>query len=169
MTRSTPDEISRTMAGFVAWARQQGWRYQQAPIHLRLLHQFLRHQGVNQLGRIDAAMLSEFQRFLSVQRCAATVNGYLNSVRAWWRYLLREELVIHDATHGLRHLRPDHFLPHLYSTTELSRIGHGAHLRTRHAPRSRVRLSSVQVDPLRCVWPAPRLWLAGFRGQSAKP
>ena len=138
---STPNEISQTMDGFVAWARQQGWRYQLAPIQLGLLQRFLRRHGVDRLCQIDAAMLADFQRFLSVQRRAATVNGYLHSVRAWWRYLLKEELVVADATRSLRYLRPDYFVPYLYSVTELSRIGQAAQVRTRHAPSSQVRLS----------------------------
>ena len=122
MNGATQNELGMTLARFVAWARQQGWRYQMAPVHLRHLERFLRRRGVQQLGDVDAALLGEYQRELSVLRSAATVQGYLSTLRALWRYLLKEELASEDATQGLRPLRSDYFIPHLYGAQELQRF-----------------------------------------------
>ncbi|OGR99864.1 MAG: hypothetical protein A2V88_13865 [Elusimicrobia bacterium RBG_16_66_12] len=116
------DKLAATLARFVDWARQLGWRYQMVPGHLRHLERFLRRRGVQQLGDVDAALLGEYQRDLSVLRSAATVRGYLSTLRALWRYLLKEELTIEDATRGLSRLRLDYFIPHLYGAQELRRF-----------------------------------------------
>ncbi len=119
MNGSAQDELGVTLARFVDWARRQGWRYQAAPVHLRHLERFLRRRAVQRLADVDAALLGEYQRCLSLQRSAATVRGYLSTLRALWRYLLKEELVAQDATQGLVPLRSDYFEPHLYSTHQL--------------------------------------------------
>ncbi len=100
MTGTAQDELGVTLARFVHWARQRGWRYQMAPVHLRHLQRFLRRRGVQQLADVDAALLGEYQRCLSLQRSAATVQGYLSTLRALWRYLLKEDLALDDATRG---------------------------------------------------------------------
>jgi site-specific recombinase XerD len=116
------NELSLTLERFVDWAREQGWLYKMAPGHLRHLERFLQRRDVQQLGEVNAAMLAEYQRSLSLQRRPATVNGYLSTVYALWRYLLKEELVVEDATRGLSPLRPDYFVPRLYSAQELGQI-----------------------------------------------
>lgn len=126
MNGTTQDELGLMLERFVDWARQQGWRYRWVPGHLEHLRRFLERRGVEQLSQVDAALLGEYQRCLSGQKSAATVQGYLSTVRAWWRYLLKAELVVEDATRGLRPLRPDYFVPHLYDAQELSCIERGA-------------------------------------------
>ena len=116
------NDLSLTLDRFVDWAREQGWLYKMVPGHLKHLERFLQRRGVQQLGEVNAALLAEYQRSLSLQRSPATVNGYLSTVCALWRYLLKEELVVEDATRGLSLLRPDYFVPHLYSALELSQI-----------------------------------------------
>ena len=116
------NELSLTLKRFVDWAHEQGWRYQMAPVHLRHLQRFLQRHGVEQLSEVNAALLGEYQRWLSVHRSSTTVKGYMATLRALWRYLLNNELVVEDATRGLRALRPAHFVPHLYSPQELSQI-----------------------------------------------
>ena len=116
----------RTFQGFVNWARAQGWRYAMAPVHLANFERFLEHRGVQQLADVDAVLLIEYQRDLSITRGPATVNGYMSMVRALWRYLLREDLGAANATIAVRPFRPDYFMPHLYSASELCRIEQGA-------------------------------------------
>jgi site-specific recombinase XerD len=122
MNGAAQNELAVTLARFVDWARQQGWRYQMAPVHLRHLGRFLRRQGVQELGDVDGALLREYQQELSVLRSAATVQGYLSTLRALWRYLLKEELALEDATRSLSPLRSDYFIPQLYGAQELRRL-----------------------------------------------
>jgi len=122
MNDATYNALSLTLKRFVDWAHEQGWRYQMAPVHLRHLQRFLQRHGVKQLGEVNAALLGEYQRRLLVHRSSTTVKGYVATLRALWRYLLNHDLVVEDATRGLRPLRPAHFVPHLYSPQELSHI-----------------------------------------------
>jgi site-specific recombinase XerD len=122
MSDGAYNELGLTLQRFVDWAREQGWRYEMAPGHLRHFRQFLQRRGVEQLGEVNAALLSEYQRSLLVHRSRMTVNGYLRTLRALWRYLLKEELVTEDASRGLRSLHPGYFVPHLYDAQELARI-----------------------------------------------
>jgi site-specific recombinase XerD len=116
------DEMARTLKRFVDWAREQGWLYHMVPSHLRHLQHFLQGRGVHQLTEVHALLLADYQRDLSMQRSAATVQGYLTTLRALWRYLLKEELTVEDATRGLKSVRVDTFVPHIYTTSELSCI-----------------------------------------------
>lgn len=77
---------------------------------------------MQQLADVDTALLLAYRRSLAATRSPGTVNGYLNTLRALWRYLQREEIVTHDVTDGVRSLRPDYLVPHLYGQGELSRI-----------------------------------------------
>ena len=122
MNSGPQDELSLTLQRFVDWGRQQGWLYQMVPSHLRQLEHFLRSRRVRDLGRVNSALLGEYQRCLAAHDSPLTVNGHLNTWRALWRYLLKEGLVAHDATGALSSLLPDTFVPHLYSAQELSRI-----------------------------------------------
>jgi len=122
MNGTPQNDLSQTLERFVDWAREQGWLYKMVPGHLRHLERFLQRRDVRQLGEVNAALLAEYQRSLSLQWSPATVNGYLSTVCALWRYLLKEEIVVEDATRDLRPLHPDYFVPHLYSALELSQI-----------------------------------------------
>jgi len=115
-------EIGQTMQHFLDWAREQGWRYDQVPFNLNHFQGFLQRRGVRALEQVDTALLVDYQRQLQASRSAATVNGYLSSLRALWRYLLREGLVDVDVTKGVGRLPQYHFMPYLYSATELARI-----------------------------------------------
>jgi integrase/recombinase XerD len=139
MSGAAPNELGLTIKRFIGWARRQGWLYRMAPTHLGQLARFLERRGVQRVGEVNATLLAEYQRFLSLQKSPATVNGHLNTVRAWWRYLLKEELVVEDATRCLRPVRPDYFVPHLYSAQELWRIERAtvAAIHQAHTPRHR--------------------------------
>ena len=115
-------ELGETFQRFVDWARAHGWRYAMAPVYLSHFERFLERRGVQRLAQVDAALLIEYQRSLSIQRSPATVHRYLSTLRALWRYLLREELVTENPARGLRLPRPDYFIPHLYTTHELISI-----------------------------------------------
>ena len=122
MSAATESELGLTLKRFVEWARQRGWRYQWVPGHLQHFQRFLQHRGVEHLADVSAALLGEYQRCLSVQKSTATVCGHSSTLRALWRYLLKEELVSDDATRGLSDLCPDYFVPHLYGARELRSI-----------------------------------------------
>jgi integrase/recombinase XerD len=122
MNDAAHNELGLTLQRFVDWAHEQGWRYQMAPVHLHHLQGFLQRHGVEQLSEVNAALLGEYQHWLLVHRSSTTVKGYVATLRALWRYLLNHELVVEDATRGLRAWRPAHFVPHLYSPQELSHI-----------------------------------------------
>ena len=100
MTATEQDELGLTFQCFVDWARKLGWRYDMAPVYLSHFERFLQRRGVQRLAEVDAALLCDYQRCLSTQRSAATVHGYLSTLRALWRYLLREELVVDDPVTG---------------------------------------------------------------------
>lgn len=122
MTSAGPREIEQTLPRFLDWARAQGWRYDMVPTHLSLFQRFLQSRGVRTLDQVDTALLVAYQHQLLTSRSVATVNGYMSSLRALWRYLLREGLVGEDVTKGAPYLRPDHFIPYLYRPEELARI-----------------------------------------------
>ncbi len=115
-------KIGQTLQRFLDWAHAQGWRYDMTPVYLAHFERFLQHQGVQALDQVDTALLVDYQRQLLASRSTATVNGYLSSLRALWRYLLREELVGEDVTKGVPCLPQDYFIPHLYRPEELSLI-----------------------------------------------
>lgn len=122
MNGTAQNDFSPTLERFVNWAREQGWLYKMVPGHLKHLERFLQRRDVRQLGQVNATLLAEYQRSLSLRWSPATVNGYLSTVCALWRYLLKEEIVVEDATRDLSPLHPDYFIPHLYSASELSQI-----------------------------------------------
>ena len=122
MTAAEQNEIERTMQRFLDWAREKGWRYESVPYALAHFCSYLQRQGVQQLADVDTALLLAYQQTLQASRSPGTVKGYLGTVRALWRYLLREELVDEDVTQALPKLRQDHFQPHLYSAAELAHI-----------------------------------------------
>jgi integrase/recombinase XerD len=147
------DEIGLTLERFVDWAREQGWLYHMVPSHLRHLQHFLRCRGVHRLAEVDALLLADYQRDLSAQRSAATVQGYLTTLRALWRYLLKEELTETDATRGLKSMRVDTFVPHIYSASELScieRATRAAVAQAHHAGPRFVRQTHHAVFGLLC-------------------
>lgn len=133
MTPTDPTEIARTMQAFVDWARAMGWRYIMHPLHLAQFARFLQARGVTRLDRVDTALLLEYQKHLLASRGPLTVNGHICSLRAFWRWLLHEQLVARDATEGIAHLRLHGFVPHLYSDRELSAIERAARDRIRQA------------------------------------
>ncbi|MEE8408510.1 MAG: tyrosine-type recombinase/integrase [Myxococcota bacterium] len=141
MTRRAPSEIGETFRQFVDWARGRGWRYASAPIQLAHFERFLERRNVQSLTEIDAALLGEYQRALSITRSTRTVNGYMSTLRALWRYLQCQELVVEDATGELGRLRPDYFTPHLYSAHELLRIERGVCAAIERARSSKHRLT----------------------------
>jgi integrase/recombinase XerD len=119
MTATGQDELGLTFQSFVEWAREQGWRYAMAPAYLSHFERFLKRRGVERLGDVDTELVCEYQRCLSTQGSAATVCGYFSTLRALWRYLLREELVTDDPVKGVTPPRPDYFIPYLYTAHEL--------------------------------------------------
>jgi integrase len=121
MARDT-DSIDDLFGRFVGWYRQMGWRYVMAPTHLSALSHFLEERGVTRIERVDTALLLDYRRDLLSTRSATTVNGYLSTLRALWRFLLRQGLVDTDVTAGLPRPPQDHFVPHLYTQSELSQI-----------------------------------------------
>jgi integrase/recombinase XerD len=139
MNHAVHNEIGLTFQRFVDWAHEQGWRYQMVSGHLRHLQRFLERRGVQELGEINAALLADYQRSLSLHKSPATVNGYLNTLRTWWRYLLKEELVVEDACQRLSAVRLDYFVPHLYSEQDLLRIARATRVAIgqAHDPRQR--------------------------------
>jgi len=139
MSASEQSDLSRTMQRFLDWARELGWRYDTAPAHLDHFQRFLQRRGVERLTEVDTALLLAYQQQLRASRSPATVNGYLASIRALWRYLLREELVDEDVTQTVPYLRQDDFWPHLYSAAELARIERAARaeIGSIHAPAYR--------------------------------
>lgn len=141
MNEARESELGLTLERFVEWARQRGWRYQWVPGHLQHLQRFLQRRGIERFSEVNAALLGEYQRGLSAHRSPATVCGYSNSLRALWRYLLKEELVTDDATRGLRTLRPDYFVPHLYGVHELRSIERATRTAIEHAKGSRQRFA----------------------------
>ena len=141
MSATRSDEIGLTFQRFVEWARAQGWVYHMAPGHLRHLERFLDRRGVQHLNQVTAKLLDEYQQCLLAQKSGATVRGYLSTVCAWWRYLLREELVVVDATRGLRRVQMEYFVTHLYTPQELSLIEQATQERLGRARDSRQRLS----------------------------
>jgi len=133
MTPTDPTETSRTIQAFVQWARAMGWRYVLQPLHLAHFARFLQARGVARLDQVDTALLLEYQQHLLASRGPLTVNGHICSLRAFWRWLLHEQLVDHDATEGVAHVRLHGFVPHLYSEKQLSAIDRAARNRIRHA------------------------------------
>jgi len=117
-----PTEPGATLRRFVAWAHAQGWRYAMAPSYRRSFERFLHSRGVQQLAEVDTPLLLAYQRQLLSCRTASTVAGHIGFLRALWRFLLREGLVERDVTRGVPRLPVDHFVPHLYSSEELTRI-----------------------------------------------
>ncbi len=108
------------MQRFLDWAHTLGWRYQMVPYHLAHFQNFLELRGIQRLDRVEPALVVEYQHSLLATRGPSTVNGQLAALRALWRYLQREELAVEDATRGVMHLCPHHFMPHLYNARELS-------------------------------------------------
>ena len=43
-----------------------------------------------------AALLNDYQRCLSTHWSASTVNGYVSTLHALWRYLLKQNLMVED-------------------------------------------------------------------------
>jgi len=122
MTSAEKSESGQTIQRFLDWAHNHGWSYEPTPSHLAHFQRFLKSQGVPALERVDTALLVDYQRHLLASRSTKTVNCYLRSVRALWRYLLREGMVDEDVTQGLPRLPQDHFIPYLYDAAELARI-----------------------------------------------
>lgn len=122
MTTAEHALSGQTIGRFLDWAHRHGWRYAPAPYHLAHFQRFLKSRGVVALPRVDTALLVDYQRQLLASRSATTVRCYLGSVRALWRYLLREGLVDEDVTQGLARLPQDHFIPYLYDAAQLARI-----------------------------------------------
>jgi site-specific recombinase XerD len=110
------------MQRFLDFARALGWRYAMAPGHLVHFERYLLRRGVTHLSEVGSAMLLDYQHELLRGRGTATVNGHATSLRALWRYLLREGVVREDAARALPYLRPDHFVPYLYRAQDLARI-----------------------------------------------
>jgi len=115
-------EIVLTLQRFLEWAHNQGWQYTMVPFHLERFEGFLRERGVQSFEQVDTPLLLDFQRHLAAGRSPATVNGYRSTLRALWRYLLREEIVSQDVTKGIPLLHPDFFVPYLYLPQQLTRI-----------------------------------------------
>ena len=126
MSATEQSELSRTLQRFLDWARTLGWRYDMAPANLDHFQRFLQRRGVQRFCEVDTVVLLAYQQQLQASRSPATVNNYLADIRALWRYLLREELVDEDITQAVPYLRPDYFLPQLYSAAELARIERAA-------------------------------------------
>ncbi len=122
MKPTEQSELVQTVREFVDWAHAMGWLYDMVPLQLAHFVRFLEQRGVERFEHVDTTLLLEYKRSLLLTRGPSTVNGYLTALRALWRYLLREELVRHNATEGVAPARLNHFRPHLYSEQELSRI-----------------------------------------------
>lgn len=133
MKAAGQNELARTYQRFLDWAHTMGWRYNMMPFHLKHFARFLERRGVERFEDVDTTLLIEYQQSLSVTRSPSTVNSYLTTLRALWRYLQREDLVTRDVTKGAARLRPHQFVPHLYTERELSRIEQGAKERIRQA------------------------------------
>lgn len=115
-------DIVLTLQRFLEWSRTQGWLYTMVPFHLKRFERFLQEQGVQSFDQVDTALLLDFQRHLATSRRPVTVNGYCSTLRALWRYLLREGIVSHDVSTQIPRLHPDIFVPYLYCPEELERI-----------------------------------------------
>lgn len=120
MTAVEQSELGQTLQHFIGWARSQGWCYAMAPYYLSHLKRFLERRHVHSLAEVSTALLNDYQRELSATRSASTVNGYLTSLRALWRYLHRQELALENVAQGVTYSRPDYFIPHLYDPGELA-------------------------------------------------
>jgi site-specific recombinase XerD len=141
MKSANPSELGRTFQSFVAWARAMGWRYNAAPYHLANFACFLERRGIERLVDVDAELLLAYRRDLLATRSPSTVNSYLKTLRALWRYLQREDFVTHQATKGLTSLRSNYFIPYLYASRELLSIEAAAHARIGQARTRAARFS----------------------------
>lgn len=131
---------------FVHERRQMGWRYVMAPTHLKALQHFLAARGVTQVDQldvVDTALLAKFRRELLGARSITTVNGYFSTLRALWRFLLKEQLAHSDVTSGLTRLPAEHFVPYLYTDAELHRIDRALEQRVSQARTLCERFSRV--------------------------
>lgn len=122
MSGSDQAEMGELFERFLAWSRRMGWVYGTAPGHLASFQRFAESRSIERLEQVDAPLLLAYQRHLRASRSATTVNGYLGSLRALWRFLLRDGLVDRDVTAGVPRLAEDHFVPYLYGEQELRRI-----------------------------------------------
>lgn len=122
MRGSTTEGIGRIFERFIRSQRELGWLYKTAPTHLAAFERFLCERQIDSLEAVDTRLLLDYQRRIKVLRSATTVNGYMSTLRALWRFLLNRELVENDVTAAVAYLPEDHFVPYLYSAHELDRI-----------------------------------------------
>lgn len=122
MSSGGHSDVAVAVQRFFDWAHSMGWCYGKAPYCLRHFACFLQSRGVHNLADVDAALLLQYRTALAATRSPATVNGYLKSLRALWRYLHRDDLVAIDIAKTINYLRVDHFVPYLYEAQELARI-----------------------------------------------
>jgi site-specific recombinase XerD len=141
MTAVEQGELGQTLQRFIDWARGQGWRYAMMPYHLSHFGRFLTRRHVHSLAAVSTALLIDYQRELSATRNAFTVNGYVTSLRALWRYLHRQELARENVAQGVTFLRQDYFVPHLYGQEELALLERALRARIWRAGTSAHRFS----------------------------
>jgi len=151
MNPTPSTELTQSIRDFVQWARAMGWRYQMAPTHLTHFARFAKEHGVVTIEGVDSALLLQYRKTLCATLAPLTVNGYLSSLRALWRYLQREQLVGHDPTKVVAPQRLHSFIPHLYSEQELAAIERAAQAGIRNARSEAHRFAALTRHAALCL------------------
>lgn len=111
--------MGKMIKQFIAFSREMGWCYDSHPTHLKTFQLFLEKKGIQRFEAVTTAHLLEYQRKLLDSKSAVTVNGYMSSLRGFWRFLIKKQWVTQNVPASLPRLKNEYFTPYLYTAREL--------------------------------------------------